>query len=269
MGTDKRYRDKVIMVAGISAILLFVLLCVCCMYFAYRLFFFGRNESYYVKIPDLVGISEDELCFYPDIDIIKNYEYSDDANAGRIMSQSACGSRKVALKDRYLLYVTVGRGKRREIMPDLTGMTKAEAEHTVRSLGARMDVRYIISDIKKGVVVRQYPYAQEYITEGESVTVFISEGIPSESIAVPLLEGELITDAIRIANESGIRIRNITYVHSCDVCDGCIMSQSVPDGAYVYKGSGVDITVSRYPRCEMKIEKESRINIWTKKGQEE
>lgn len=269
MGTNKKYRDKVIKAAGISAILLFVLLIVCCMCFFYRLFFFGRNESYYINIPDLVGMSEDELYIYSDIDIVKNYEYGDDADMGRIMSQSAYGSKKVALNDRYCLYVTVGRGKRKEKIPDLTGMIKSEAEYAVRSLGVRMDARYIISDMPKGVVVRQYPDAQEYAVEGDLVTVFISEGIPLESVVVPCLEGELLPKAIEIAKESGIRIRNITYVHSFDVYDGCVMSQSVPDGAYVYKDSGVDITVSRYPRCEMKFEKESHVNIWTKKRQEE
>ena len=134
-------------------------------------------------------------------------------------------------------------------VPNLTGMTEAQAANVVADNGWELDVRRVRDDGQaQGDVVRTDPASGDRLRRGDSLVLVVSDG-PTLS-ALPDVTG-LDVDAARSAlSVIGLTMREAQQVASETVPLGTVISWSVPEqagltaGSQVPKGTTIEVVVS-------------------------
>ena len=128
-------------------------------------------------------------------------------------------------------------------VPSLTDQTEEEASNTLESMGFGVMKAYATSDtVKEGYVIRQSPAGGSIVNRGFTVTITISKGL--EQVRVPTLTGQSQKNAERELNRVGLILGNITSDYSGEVGVGDVISQDIPAGTMVDKGTAVSIVIS-------------------------
>jgi beta-lactam-binding protein with PASTA domain/tRNA A-37 threonylcarbamoyl transferase component Bud32 len=130
-------------------------------------------------------------------------------------------------------------------VPDVVGLTRADAEAAVEDAGLEPEVRRRPSDEDEGSVFRQDPEAGAQVSEGDAVTLFVSTG--PKQVEVPSLEGLTVGQAEDLLVDRGLELGDVTRTASSDVAQGDIFEQDPAAGDTVDAGSQVDVTVSSGP----------------------
>ncbi|TAK70370.1 MAG: Stk1 family PASTA domain-containing Ser/Thr kinase [Actinomycetota bacterium] len=128
-------------------------------------------------------------------------------------------------------------------VPDLTGLTTAEAEVQLRQVGLILGQQTpVVSDKLKDRIIAQQPQRGEQLESGQAVSVTVSAG--KEQVSVPNLVGLQDQAAARGALlGAGLVLGKVSEVDS-DEPEGFVTAQSVPANQKVEAGSVVDISVS-------------------------
>ncbi|MGH2787204.1 MAG: Stk1 family PASTA domain-containing Ser/Thr kinase [Actinomycetota bacterium] len=130
-------------------------------------------------------------------------------------------------------------------VPDVVGMSRAEAESAVEDAGLEPEVRRRPSDEESGTVFRQDPEAGATVSDGDTVTLFVSSG--PRQVEVPALEGLTVKQAEAELEDIGLVLGERTREANPDVGQGEIFAQDPPAGDRIDAGSQVDVTVSSGP----------------------
>ena len=132
-------------------------------------------------------------------------------------------------------------------LPDLDGMTLADARKALEELGARVRVVRGSSQEPRGAVLRQQPASGAAVERGDVVTLTVSRGTTSNETAatadVPSVVGLSAAGAVAALRAAGFvpRIRLVTSSEPA----GRVLEQSPEDGVEEDKGSVVQIEVAR------------------------
>jgi len=128
-------------------------------------------------------------------------------------------------------------------VPNLVNQSEDEASITLESMGLGVMKTYATSDtVKEGYVIRQSPAGGSIVNKGFTVTITISKGL--EQVRVPTLTGQSQKNAERELNRVGLILGNITSDYSGEVGVGDVISQDIPAGTMVDKGTAVNIVIS-------------------------
>ncbi len=142
--------------------------------------------------------------------------------------------------------VTVSKGAKQILVPDVTTMSVDAAKIEIEKNGLKFDLKEEASSlVPKGEIVRQDPLFNTEIGEGEVVTVYISTGSPDGIVEVPniMSYGELqARDVITKAN----LIPVVTYAEKTTEPEGKILGQTPEAGAQVSELTEVTIIVNKY-----------------------
>ena len=144
----------------------------------------------YIKVPEFVGLSEDDAKKMAEtaglnIDEITQ-DYSDTYEKGIICVQSIESNTSVKRGTSVLLTVSNGA---KILVPNVTGKNKDEAKKLLDSKGLSMNSISASSDsIEVDDVISQNPEAGEEVAEGTSVNVYISSG--KTTVIVPDVVGK-------------------------------------------------------------------------------
>ena len=164
-----------------------------------------------VKVPNLIGQSYDELdrSKYPDFEItFGDYEYSD-YDAGIIVDQTPAANSSVGVGSEIKVYISQGPGgKELPVMTDLSDTTEEGARQWIDSLEGELKIitKTENSDtIKEGRVTRTEPASGEPLTQGQTVTIYISTGPEVVTERVPNVVGLNVEKAITTLNASGFQ----------------------------------------------------------------
>jgi eukaryotic-like serine/threonine-protein kinase len=130
-------------------------------------------------------------------------------------------------------------------VPDVVGLTRADAEAAVEDAGLEPEVRRRPSDEDEGSVFRQDPEAGAQASEGDAVVLYVSSG--PRSVDVPGLDGLTVRQAEALLVDNGLELGDVTRTANSDVPQGDIFEQDPPAGTTVDAGSQVDVTVSSGP----------------------
>jgi serine/threonine-protein kinase len=130
-------------------------------------------------------------------------------------------------------------------VPEVVGLTRAEAVSAVEDAGLEPEVRRRPSDEDEGTVFRQDPEAGATVSEGDTVTLIVSSG--PRPVEVPSLEGLSVRQAENLLVDEGLELGEVTRTASSEVPQGDIFEQDPAAGATVDAGSAVDVTVSSGP----------------------
>lgn len=145
--------------------------------------------------------------------------------------------------------LTVSAGLEGVEIPDVVGMTEAEAVATLVNKGfVPNKVEGFDEFIKEGSIIDQDPKALSKAPAGASVTIRISKGADTQKKVVPDLLGKDEMTATALLAEAGLSIGNVTEVnHEDPAMKDLVCYQSYSSGSYVEEGTKVDISISLGP----------------------
>lgn len=129
-------------------------------------------------------------------------------------------------------------------VPNLVGLSSAEARGRLSDLGLRWTQRPLTSSQPKGTVVRQSPSAGAELREGGAVTLTVSTG--PAMIDVPDVVGLDELDARSELRAAGFRVQTVEEPTVEPTEDGIVLRQSPRGGVRRPKGSVVTLTVARF-----------------------
>ena len=164
--------------------------------------FFPSQET--VTVPPLLGKNYDDLPAYTQIQVVRGgSQYSADYPEGQILSQDPVAGTEVAQGSR--VYVIVSQGPEPtdpiQKMQDLVDMQYEYAEEFLNRLNMDLHImrREEYSDtIQEGCVTRTEPFQDQPIQEGDTITLWVSQG-PKPGV-MPNLLNQKEEDATQYLN---------------------------------------------------------------------
>jgi serine/threonine-protein kinase len=183
--------------------------------------------------------------------------FSDQA-AGMVVSQRPEPGAEASKGTKVRL--NVSKGAQRVDVPDVTGLSRAEAESVLRDAGFEVRPFEVPSAEPKGTVVAQNPPGGSRAAEGDSVRINVSAGqdrtapAPPPSpvqVTVPDLVGRPLRQASRQLREEGFVVR-VFYVPSQERA-ATVVAQRPIGGATVTRGTSVRLNVSEGPRPQERV----------------
>ncbi|WP_307812492.1 Stk1 family PASTA domain-containing Ser/Thr kinase [Phycicoccus sp. CSK15P-2] len=170
--------------------------------------------------------------------------FSEEIAAGTVMGvEPGVGSNVGRNSD---VVLTVSKGKERYEVPDLTGMTRAEAER--RLAEANLALGKVTStfddEVPEGQVVSLEPEAGTQAKRDAKVALVLSKG--REPIEVPDFTGKNAEEAGRALGDLGLNVDSGEQQNDDTVPAGDVISQSPRDGT-LFKGDTVKLVVSKGP----------------------
>lgn len=214
-------------------------------------FFIGAFMSYgkfwstaEVTVPDVTGkqmtlarqILEDKKLR---VNVAETYNA--DVPAGQVVSQNPTAGSKV--KEQRLVTIYVSKGGEEIEMPDLTGLSKSDAEAQLKKMGLKLGSVYEkYSNEEAGTVIKQDPKAGTKISRGQTVDITVSKGKQSHKVSVPDVTGVSLDAAKAALQSRGLRVGSVSKQESRQAA-GTVISQS-PASGEVEEGSSISLVIA-------------------------
>ncbi len=203
-----------------------------------------------VEVPNLIGQVYDQVrtdTQYADFEIVlSKSEPSDQYEDGQIMDQRPKGGEMVEDKKIYVV-VSSGKEKAVEIMEDLTNVARADAEVYLSGQKVKALVREEYNDdVKAGYVIRTDPEAGAELTDGQTVTLWVSMGPEIKKAKMPNVVGQPLETALTVLSASGFNNVETVPVESNREKNE-VVSQSVRKNEEVDVTTAITLEVSKGP----------------------
>ena len=202
-----------------------------------------------VEVPNFVGevFKEIDPEKYPNLRLIDgDYLYSNEYEAGEVMSQDPVARTQVA--EGSTVKLIISNGPQTGQMGDLVNRTKEKAQEYLNGL---KDLKLSValeeefsSDVAAGRVTRTDPEADEILTVGQTVTLWISKG--PQTASMDDLTGQPRTNAeALLRNLTGMNL-NVQVVEEASetVEEGKVIRTEPRKGATLTAGQTVTLYVS-------------------------
>lgn len=164
-------------------------------------------------------------------------ETASDEQIGKVLSQSPKAGERLDQGGTVTIEVAVAR-----VMPDVTGMSIADAEAALREAGAtEFATSAVSSDQPAGTVLGTQPEAGAAFKSHDTITVIVAQ-----AYTVPDLVGQKDSDAVAALESLGLTAK-VTYTQS-DKDDHIVLSLDPAAGSEITQGSEVRLEVAQpYP----------------------
>lgn len=198
-----------------------------------------------VYLPDLYDLPEDMAearLRESDLNMKRTYEFSDDIEAGHVISQTPEAGEIVAKWSAVMVVISNGTDK--VVLADLAidNMDGKDAKKLLESKKLVVTIMEEESEIvTAGKILR---YEPERVPEGGSVTIYVSSGPHVNLVEIPALEGKPEEEAIALLAEAGLSPGNTSTAYSDTVAKGSIISQSGGSDGFIEAGGKIDYVVS-------------------------
>ena len=197
-----------------------------------------------VEIPNFIGMSlDDARSKYGDkLNFIIDEEFNSEYAEGIIFKQDV--NPGMTKKEGSDINLTVSKGPIMHEMPDLIGKSYEEAVIQLENLNLipRQQVQFD-DNVPENCVISTSYAAGEKVSEGSSVTVFVSRGPLETNVKVPNVVGKTEADARAKLEESKLQCE-VEYIDTDTVPKGEVISQSISEGTKVSRDRVVTIRVS-------------------------
>ena len=226
------------------------------------------------SVPRVIGLTLEEAMALPEVDGIFTivdtyYEYNNEFPKGAIISQSPEAGRSKKAADGQLIpiTVTVSRGVTSGSMPNLVGEEVRAAKLRLNQSKdlAKLNLNIVVEEeseyhdeIPAGCILRTEPVAGTMLTEGETVTLYLSKGPEIIYCTMISCVGENM-EWVQLQMEAMNLIPVFQGVEDSAPV-GTVLSQSVNTNEEIAEGSTVVFTYSEGPKL---IEKRETINLPT------
>jgi serine/threonine-protein kinase len=183
-----------------------------------------------VTVPRLIGENYDMLRHYDGIEVVRQGgEYSDDFARGEIISQYPLSGVKVVSGTKVFVKVSLGAEPPAKTMEDLVNLKVEEAEKFLD--GLKLGLNFIRREenhptIAAGYVTRTNPGEGKELSEGQTITIWVSTG-PEEVFGTMLdVVGQTYDYAVTILAKNGFHNIQANPVDS-NRPEGEVVGQSV------------------------------------------
>ena len=199
------------------------------------------------KVPNVVGLDvkdAENLLIQEGLAFDEMYCSDETVKVNTVLKQSPNENETVQKGDTVLL--SVSSGPTQLVMPDLTGMTKEDANALLTSMTLVPTFERVINaDFTVDAVVSQVPVANEKVDKGAQVSVSVSGG----KTTVPALKGMTLAEAEELLEENQLKMGDkLTYVDTRNARDhGKIAAQAPGDNIDVMLDTEVALNIYRYP----------------------
>ena len=169
------------------------------------------------------------------------YEASDTVQAGLVISQDPAPNTQKDPDSE--VTIVVSEGSNAFAMPDVIGLSEADAGAKLRSSGLSVNLTYEYGNAQNsGKVLKQSIEAGTSVKQGTQVTLTVSSG--AEVLNVANVIGQSKAEAIRQLQAQGFSAAADLTEYSDTVPKGVVMKQSPAANSAQAKGSHVALTVS-------------------------
>lgn len=140
--------------------------------------------------------------------------------------------------------LTVSKGRRTIAVPNLVGLSEAEAGAALQRLGLRANVARVPTSEPAGTVVAQRPAAGQQTRRGAVVQINVSRGAPAVTqTTVPDVRRQEVPTAHSTLRAAGFSVRTVERPTTDPAEDGIVLEQTPRGGQRVPRRSQVTIVV--------------------------
>jgi eukaryotic-like serine/threonine-protein kinase len=201
-----------------------------------------------VKVPNVTGLGFDEAAQRLAQAGFKTEQgeqrYNNSAPKMTVLEQSPPPGAREGVGAKVTLVVS--GGQRMVTVPNVTGMTRAEAQALLEKEGFDVgDVQQAQSNSPPGTVIGTRPAAASAVSTPSTVSIVVSSGPPAASM--PDLMGRDVGAARQVLTQLGVKNVAIMREQSGVGAPGTVISQSPVSGATIAPGSTVTLHVVAEP----------------------
>lgn len=215
-----------------------------------------------IVLPEMVGKNADDvknqlnsLGLIPEYN---KYEPSTKYESGVVMAASLQDGTEAkegdAVETGSHILLTVSVGQNGVEIPDVTGLSRAEAMVKLKQSGfTDISVQDVDSnDVEKGKIVSQSPDAGTTVPDDTAITIMISTGKGEDGqVQVPDVTGISSEEAMAILTENNLQLGTTTEVETDDPNKvGLVVSQDVKADTFAEPGTKVNLTVGKAAKQE-------------------
>ena len=201
-----------------------------------------------VEIPNLVGKTYDQLPAYDGLSVMKQELYDDTVEAGVIISQKPEPGTEVTKPSIVVVNVSLGPMQNTVDMPNLAERSKnwATAYLNGQKIGLDVQIKEEYNDtVADGYVIRTEPQEGAKLTQGQTVTLWISKGKKVQIAAMPNLINEHIDAAKNTLELQQLDLKiKLDEVYDLTVPAGTVMATNPGKGEKLKTGQEVILKVS-------------------------
>jgi beta-lactam-binding protein with PASTA domain len=199
------------------------------------------------KVPDVVGMKTADAkaaLAGAGYAYVVDKTYSNTAEAGMVAKQEPAAGDKAAKGSAVTVWVSEGGEK--VAVPDVAGMTVAEADTALSAEGLNTTaVSGTSGSVAKGAVYEQVPTAGTEVPRASVITVYYNGSSPT--VTTPALTGLTEAQASTRLQTAGLLLGSVGTQASSTAVQGTVVAQSVPATTSVARGTKVNITLAGGP----------------------
>ncbi|HYU38336.1 MAG TPA: Stk1 family PASTA domain-containing Ser/Thr kinase [Acidimicrobiia bacterium] len=180
----------------------------------------------------------------PNNSVVVTEEDSDQASPGTVLrSDPAAGTPWPKAGQKVTLIVAK---EPNIVVPNLAGQEAQTAQQLLQGQGFQVSLQSEPSDsVPVGRVTRSDPGAGTSVKKGSAVKLFVSAG--PENVQVPNVVGQQVGQATQTLQAAGFQVFASEQATNNPSENGRVLAQNPAAGQQVPKGSGVTLTVGRFP----------------------
>lgn len=211
------------------------------------------GDSKMVTVPNVINYTKDEAKKTLEAAGFE-VEYGtpvtdEEVEEGNVVDQTPDGNREAKEGSTVKLILSKGPEPIEQVeVPNLTNMTREEAESTLTSLNLKAQVHEEANEADEGKVFKQGTNTGEMVDEGSTIEIWVSTG--PDTVDVPAITGYTEHDATAALDEAGLAYK-VTYDYSDSVGSGLVISYN--PGGNVAPGTVIEIVVSQGPKPVEKV----------------
>ncbi len=202
-----------------------------------------------ITVPDLIGIqiSEAEVIITELGFLFHEVEeaYDEVIPYGHVINQSPESGETAFPAD--MIVLVISAGPQPVEIPDITGLTVAEAETLLNELNLILgSTEHVYSDVvPEGIITSQEPGTGFISASGSIVNIVVSSG--PELFPVPSVIGLTQIQAGILLGSSGFDLGNSEHTYHDEIPESQIISQTPDAGTYFPAGTSIDVVISSGP----------------------
>ena len=202
------------------------------------------NANKPVAVPLLEG-QEEALAFNNILDrdleprVVR--EFNDTTQEGIVFDQDPEAGERIERGN--IVTIHVSQGKRKVDVPNVVGLSVAEAVARLKDAGLEANPVNVFSDKPEGTVIAQDPGEGKRVVEDTRVRINVSQGV--KPVAVPNVVGGSYDDAEAQLQAAGFVVRRSDQ--TSNIASGTVIETRPPAGTELQRGATVTVIVSKGP----------------------
>lgn len=243
--TERKKNRTAALIGAVCIVLAFLGIC----FFLYRILFSDLfTKTAEDQVPNVIGkyIENVNESQYPNFKFeVKYWQTSSEYDYGYILDQNPAAGRDAKVGS--TIELTVCSGTDDKLMPNLVNLTLQNAKSCLSTMSVNVvvDVDYEESDVyTDGYIIRTEPGYDQPLTDGQKVTLIVSQGSTTKLVPVPAMVGMDVDEALALIDEAELNRGSVLTVSS-DLPAGTVTFQSVEPDENVKVGTVINLQVSR------------------------